>query len=449
MEKISIAVIGGGITGITAAIELAKTGRFEVTLYEKKQQLGGLSDYYEWDGVRWDRFYHVILSADANLLEFLHDLNLSHRIKWRETRTGFFGQGRLVSLSSSIDFLRFPFLSLFQKLRLGLGILYSASIKDPAKLDRIYVKHWLTRIFGRRVYENIWDPLLRSKFGDARNRTSAALIWASICRLFGARSSGAQKEKMGYVEGGYRTILEAIEICLNQLQVKVFKGSEVKKILNLNASSELSKTKVITSVGANLYDQILLTTPCPVILNTLKSYDINCHPYYKTLEKIEYLGVICVLLILKKKLSPYYVINLLDQDLPFTGVIEVTNVVNPSEVGNHHLVYLPKYLNWDNPLIHLSDGEIVELFKSKLKKMFRNFGESDVVHTEVFRERYVQPLQELNVLKRDLGFKTPIDNIYIVNSSMIYNSTLNNNAAITLAKKAANKIYEDCFYESY
>jgi protoporphyrinogen oxidase len=128
------------------------------------------------------------------------------------------------------------------------------------------------------------------------------------------------------------------------------------------------------------------------------------------------------------------------RDLPFTGVIEVTNVVSPAELGGHHLVYLPKYLPGDHPMNQVSDGDVAMQFKSKLMQMFSALAESDILHTAVFRERYVQPLQELNFLERDKGFKTPIDNLYVVNSSMIYNSTLNNNAAITLAKKAAAEI---------
>ena len=85
----------------------------------------------------------------------------------------------------------------------GMGIVYSSRIKDPGRLDRIVVREWLTRVFGRRVYENIWEPLLRSKLGDAREKTSAAFIWATINRLYGARGSGgSKKERMGHVSGG-------------------------------------------------------------------------------------------------------------------------------------------------------------------------------------------------------------------------------------------------------
>ena len=198
------------MTGIAAAMRLAESDRYEVTLFEKAEKLGGLSSCYTWEDITWDRFYHVVLSTDNVMLDFLNELKLKDQLFWTETRSGFYGYGRLVSMSSTLDFIRFPFMSMWQKLRMVIGLLYSSSIKDPSRLDKIYVREWLTSVFGRRVYENIWEPLLRSKLGDAREKTSAAFIWATINRLYGARGSGgSKKERMGHVSGGYATILKA------------------------------------------------------------------------------------------------------------------------------------------------------------------------------------------------------------------------------------------------
>ena len=192
-KKKSIAVIGGGITGIMAAIELARTGRFDVTIFEKERQIGGLSSSYQWNDIVCDRFYHVILPDDSFLLNFIKELNLESKLFWRPSKSGFYGHKRLVSFASIWDFVRFPFLSLLQKLRLGLGIVYSMTIKDPARLDNILAHEWLKKIFGEKVYLNFWEPLLNSKFSDAKKRTSAALIWSTIARLYGARSSAGGK----------------------------------------------------------------------------------------------------------------------------------------------------------------------------------------------------------------------------------------------------------------
>ena len=513
MQKESIAVVGGGMTGIAAALELAKSGKFDVTLFEKADHLGGMSDYYTWNGITWDRFYHVILSTDTVMLDFINELGLEDQLFWRETKSGFFGDGRLASMSTTMDFIRFPFLSLWQKFRLGIGIMYSARIKDPTKLDRIYVRQWLTRVFGRRVYESIWDPLLRSKLGTARERTSAAFIWATITRLYGARSAENKQEKMGHVHGGYKTILEAAEKKLKELGVKILLNSPVTKIetmsfpqtSNLKPQSRLSlqpqsaklistnktnstnqtngtnqpnKTnqsylprtsnlqpqtpnglssnldphlashpqpttdnqhiRVHTNGANHIFDKALLTVNCSAAIDTVVRK--NDHPYWDQLKNVNYLGVICVLLILSRKLSSYYVINLLDKELPFTGIIEATNIVSPDELDGKHLVYLPKYLPADDRLNSMTDAEITKQFVKGLKKVYPDLNDDEVLHSAIFREKFVQPLQEINYLDRAAGIQTPEPNVFTVNTSMIYNSTLNNNAAITLARKAAHVI---------
>jgi len=450
-------VVGAGMTGISAALKLARSGVFEVSLFEKAKLLGGMSGVYRWNGSAWDRFYHVILSTDEMLLDFIREIGLEKRLFWRDTRSAFFGDGKLVSMSTTMDFVRFPFLSLWQKFRLGMGILYSTWVNDPEKLDGIGVRPWLIRIFGKGVYERIWDPLLRSKLGSARERASAAFIWATINRLYGARTAESRQEKMGHVHGGYKAILEAVELRLKRLAVQVLPGTVVTGIEPARrghtargrfrdaCSTPLypqdGALRLLTNGGKFLFDRILLTTSCPAVLEMVKPR--GRESYWDCLEKVDYLGVVCLFLVIKNSLSPYYVVNLLDKTLPFTGVIEATNIVDPAEVGDVHLVYLPRYLTADDPVNRMSDGEISERFLEGLKRIYPHFSGEEVVHAGVFREQFVQPLQEVNCLQRRVGFRTPIKNLYLVNSSMIYNTTLNNNAVVALAGKAVQTILED------
>jgi protoporphyrinogen oxidase len=429
--------------GIVSALKLAKTGRFRVTLFEKKSQLGGMSTYYQWQDIIWDRFYHVILSTDTLLLEFIAELNLQHKLFWQETNVGFYGEGRLVPLSSTLDFIKFPFMSLWQKFRLAIGILYSTRIKDPSKLDKIYVRAWLTKVFGRRVYEQIWDPLLRSKLGDARERTSAAFIWAPITRLYGTRSSASKREKMGHVRGGYHTILTSAEKKLSEFGVNVMCNRPVSKVEAPDPSQGTDAIRVITNNTESEFDNVLFTVPCPIVLQILRDHLNDNNPYWQQLRQVEYLSMACVFLVLTRKLSPYYTINLLDKDIPFTGIIEATNVVSPEDLGRKHLVYLPKYMPHDDPINNLEDEQIIALFVEKLRKVFPDLKDEEILHTQLFREEYDQPLQELNYLDRTIGFRTPLPDVYLVNTSMIYNSTLNNNAVVSLAKKATEVILKN------
>ena len=104
-------VVGGGILGATLALRLAQRGH-RVTLFEAADHLGGLADAWQLGDVVWDRHYHVTLLSDSHLRGLLAELGLEAEIRWTETKTGFYTDGRLHSLSSTWEFLRFPPLGL-------------------------------------------------------------------------------------------------------------------------------------------------------------------------------------------------------------------------------------------------------------------------------------------------------------------------------------------------
>lgn len=209
-----------------------------------------------------------------------------------------------------------------------------------------------------------------------------------------------------------------------------------KAVTGLEAGGDMPA--IIAGGKKHSFDKVLFTMDCPTILAIASPG--GTQPYWDALQRVKYLGVCCVTLVLDRKLSPYYVINLLDKSLPFTGIIEATNVVDPSRVAGRHLVYLPKYAPADDPIWSLPDDEVIDVFVKGLKKVFPGLRDPDILHRMVSREKYVQPLQELGALDRLPGHATPLRGVYAANSSMLTNTTLNNNAAISLAKRAAGEI---------
>jgi len=432
---VRIAVVGGGIAGISAALNLARSDRFRITLIEKAPEIGGLCAPFHWNGLVMDRFYHILFPSDAATAGFIKDIGLESRLVWTAGQSGFYGKVRLVPFSSAQDFLRFPFLPIEAKIRLGLGILGTTFFRPPKDLRDQTATEWMTSVFGRKVMERFWRPLLRSKLGDALERTSAHFPWALVRRYYHGRRGAGRSESMGAVPGGYAPILEAA-------QTKLLKqGVEIRTQTAVSAVSVEGGIPTIRIDGENAaFDSILLTVPNPEALHLLRPPE---GPFRRTLESSLYLGVVVVFLILKESLSPYYVINLLDEDLPFTGVIESTNVLSPKDFGDHRLVYLPRYLPFDDPLFLKKDELIIEENLAGLSRMFPHFKKGDVIHQEVFRAPYVQALPLPGAPLRMDSHRTPHPNVYLANASYVEDSTLNNDAVIRMSSRAVQEIKRD------
>jgi protoporphyrinogen oxidase len=429
-------IVGGGMLGMMLAHRLAQAGR-RVTLFEDADHLGGLADPWTIGDVVWDRHYHVTLLSDRYLRTLLGELGLDQEMEWTETRTGFYTDGKLVSMSNTLEFLRFPPLGLIDKFRLALTILYASRVKQWRKLEGVLVEDWLTRWSGRHTFERIWRPLLRSKLGEAYQQTSAAFIWATIDRLYEARRSGLKRELFGYVPGGYDRILKAFSRRLEEEGVRIRLKEGVRRV----APTADGRVGVETSSGSlERFDQVVITAPSPVAARVCP--DLNAEEKARLLG-IRYQGIVCASILLSQPLSQYYVTNITEPWVPYTGVIEMSTLVDRKHLGGHCLVYLPKYVAPDDPLFERTDDEIQESFLSALARMYPHFRRQHVLAFRVSRVRHVFALTTLNYSDGLPPLTTSLPGVHLVNSAHVLNGTLNVNATLRLAESAAQGLLSE------
>jgi len=93
--------------GLTLALRMAKQGH-DVTLIEAAPVLGGLASVWNLGDIVWDRHYHVTLLSDSRLRNLISELDLDDKMKWVETKTGFYTGGKFYSMSDTKEFLSFP-----------------------------------------------------------------------------------------------------------------------------------------------------------------------------------------------------------------------------------------------------------------------------------------------------------------------------------------------------
>jgi protoporphyrinogen oxidase len=427
-----IGVIGGGITGLTCAYYLSKAG-VQTTVIESLPTTGGLVRTFDFGPFQWDKYYHAILTSDTALLELIEDLGLNSELRWKETKTGFCSKHGLHSMSNSIEFLKFPVLSLWEKFRLGLGILYAARLKNVGELEETLVSDWLIRIFGRGVYDKVWGPLLKSKLGACRDEASAAFIWSYITRYYSTRQKGSsKKEILGYPHGSYSTVLSRLVEKLEEMGANFLLNSPVEKIESVNGI-----VKVHAHGQVHEFDKVIFTGPSHVLPKLAPQLSRS---YVDQLMSVKYLGVVCTVLLLKRPLSSFYVTNLIDPDLPMTGIIEMTAMVDTKETAGRHLVYVPRYTVPNDPYFNRTDDEVWNDMRAGLTKAHPDLRDEDIERRFIFREKYVQPIPVLRYSKIVPRMETGIPGLYLANTTFIINKTLSNNENVKIAGRVVRQI---------
>ncbi|MBX2823176.1 MAG: NAD(P)/FAD-dependent oxidoreductase [Gammaproteobacteria bacterium] len=425
-----IAIIGAGLMGMVLARKLADQGH-RVTVYEQQAQTGGLSTWHDYGDFVWDRFYHVILPSDSALIELVRDLDLEQQLHWQRTRTGFYVDHKLYSISNNIEFLRFPLLSFWSKLRLGWTMLYGSRINDWKKLETRTSEEWLIRVSGRETFEKMWKPLLLAKLGVHYRRASAVFIWSYIKRMFSARDKSADAEHLGHVRGGYQTIFSALDSAVRKTGGSVRTGTTIDRV-----HAPGNRLQIESQAGLDDFDKVICTGPVPVLQRIVDPNLLAVTPASGPEDNadtrtVEYLGVVCVVLVTREPLVPYYVVNIADADIPFTGMIGMSNVADTADTAGLHLTYLPKYILSSDEALQLDDEHYQETFLQGVEKMLPDFDRKNLVSVHVNRATTVQPLQVLNYSELIPTLTTQHPDLFVLNTSQFSHSTLNNNEVVS------------------
>lgn len=428
-----VGIIGGGILGTTLGYALARQGA-QVDIYEAGPELGGLAGPLDLaDGTQIDRFYHAILSSDSNLVELCAEVGLADQMRFKPTHMGFYDDGHIYSMNSTMEFLRFPLLTWPDRFRLGLTVLAAQMVRDWRNLDDVSVEQWLVARGGRHAYEAVWKPMLKAKFDGGFDQVPATWIWSRLVRMKSTRKGASQKEEAGHIIGGYITLLEAMARRLQAAGGRIRLRTPVQEIV-----VEQGRARALRLAdGLVPYDAIIATVQTPLLSRLLPGAPAA---YRAQLEAQEYLGIICPVLVLNKPLTGYWTLNITDDSIPFTGVIETTAYIDPSFVGGRHLVYLPKYTAPGSEWQQKSDDEIRGIWVDSLRRMFPDVDPATIVEMPIGRHRFVEPLHPLGGLAQIPGVKSPIGGLFVATTAQIYPALTNGESVTRHAQGVAAQV---------
>ncbi|MFM6984937.1 MAG: NAD(P)/FAD-dependent oxidoreductase [Chitinophagaceae bacterium] len=428
MSKQSVNIVGAGFTGLSLGYYLAKAG-WQVTIFEKDAEPGGLAGSFKVEGENLEKFYHHWFTNDQHIMDLIKDLKCEDHIVVRETRTGMYFSNNFFKLSSPLDLLKFKPLSFVNRIRLGFVVLAVRIVKDWKKLESITAKDWLIKICGKQGYQVVWEPLLKGKFGRYAESVSAVWFWNKL-KLRGGSRGEKGKEYLAYYKGGFASLAESMVSAIQ----------EMGGVIHFNKGvSEVGATGSLTTEGGETYEanKTILTAPLPICANLLKN--ATSEAYTDSLNKVQYIGNVCLTLELNRSLSEIYWLNVNDPGFPFVGIIEHTNFEPKESYKGRHIVYLSKYLPTDEALYKMSEKEFYEYAVPFIQKMFPEFTTDWVIDYHVWKEAYSQPLVTLHYSKLIPQFKTPVESVYINSMAQIYPEDRGTNYAVREGKLMAEK----------
>jgi protoporphyrinogen oxidase len=316
-----IGIIGGGLTGLVTGYDLSK--QHDVVIFEQESEPGGLLSSYRNERYTIERYYHHFFSGDMTLLRLLHDLGLADEIVWLSGSTGSYIKGAIHPLTSPSEILRYPYLGMIDKIRLGLFTLH-ASKMDIASLDDITARNYIIRELGEPVYTSFFEPLLKSKFGQNADLVSAAWI---VSRVAIRSDRGLTGERLGYLKGGFSTLVDRLLEISGKRGCRILTRTPVTRVHYQPGSGGPQ-----WMINGEPFD-LLIGTASPRVLAALGIPGIPAIPYQ---------GAACMTLALTRDVTKgIYWLNIIDP-APFGAIVSHTNFA-PVQWYGEHIVYLASY----------------------------------------------------------------------------------------------------------
>ncbi len=290
-----IVVLGGGISGLTAAYYLAEARRagapLDYQLLEASARLGGALRTERIGGCMVEAGGDSMLTEKREALELCERVGLSGQLVGSldaGRRTWLLHRGRLVALPEGFELLvptrlgavaQTPLLSLGDKFALATEMFRSFA---PPPEDES-VARFVERHFSRGLLENIVDPLLAAIYGGDVEQlsASAALPWLATLErqhgsvVRGARALSAHRRHNKAPRGPlFNTLRDGMESLARALEARLESG----RVFCGRRAVELARTPegyriVLESGQSETADAVVLALPAYQSARLLRPLD--------------------------------------------------------------------------------------------------------------------------------------------------------------------------------
>ncbi|MCZ8522424.1 MULTISPECIES: phytoene desaturase family protein [Paenibacillus] len=235
-------VIGGGLTGLTAAVFLARAGQ-SVMLLEKAKNLGGLAQTTDMNGAKFNLGPHAMYEGGA-ALRILRELDCLPEGGYA-SKKGLIGisQGQLIHVPGDLT---------SEENEEWTGLMGGLGRIDTESIASLSVQEW-SNIHIR--YERV-----RLLFQAMCRQWSFCSDMSSLSCGFAVRQGQLAGQGVRYVEGGWHTVVEKLRSEASQAGATILSSRRADRILasedsvtgvRLSDGTAIEASSVILAAGPN------------------------------------------------------------------------------------------------------------------------------------------------------------------------------------------------------
>jgi protoporphyrinogen oxidase len=423
-----VVVIGAGPMGLAAAQRAVTLGH-EVDLVEADSKVGGMAAHFDFSGLSIERFYHFCCLSDHPTFELMNELGIGDKMRWVSTSMAYYMGGKVHKWGDPIALLRFSHLNLWEKFRYGLQVFMTTRAKNFDSIENLTSRQWIERGAGKSVYRKLWKRLQELKFYDYADKVSASWIAARIRRIGRSRKS-LFEERLGYIEGGSETLVEAIAADIRRKGGRIHLKHPAEKVLTADG-----KVTGVRAGGTGFpADFVISTIATPLVSAIVPDLPQEARDRYDAIENI---GCVCLLFKLKKSVSPHFWLNVIDETMEIPGIIEFSNL---RPVGGETVVYVPYYMPVTQPKWTWSDKQFTDEAFAYIRRINPKIGDCDLIDARVGRLKYAQPICEPNFYDKIPPVQTAISGLQIADTCFYYPEDRGVAESIRLGRSMAEAI---------
>jgi len=434
-----IGIIGGGLTGITAAYRLIQRGH-RVTIFEASDHLGGLAAGFELAGHRVEHAYHFLYKTDEHILRLVKELGLDDKLTFHKSSVSTYYGDTLYPMETPIDLINFKPISFIDRIRAGVTVLYLQRVRNWRKLENVTALEWLRKYAGRSVSDVIWEPLLRGKFDRYFDKVTMSWLWGRVLQRVESRDARLGGEALGYFKGGFRTIIDAL------VEPIIAAGGDIRlatPVSKLTHNPVTGQVTVTTAKGEEPFDRVLATVPSHVLAKMIATYETEDPEYFSKLRSIDYLDAVVQVFATKQKFTKYYWHNINTPKSPFVVFLSLTNLVGSDRFGGLNIYYIGDYVPPEHEYMSADKEQLKRRWYAELKKIFPEFDESQVLDDALFKMPNAQHIVDIGFARNKLvPYQTPCPGVFMCNFSQIYPMDRGTNYAVRDGNAMAEQILE-------